>query len=62
MSFNPGITLLNVYHAMLLAYQQVIPVGASLTLQTGYTALLTQDWQNNGDVVMQGTSSLVWVH
>jgi hypothetical protein len=49
------------FRALVFEYQQVVPVGTSVTVPSGNTILLAQDWQNNGHVVLQGTSRIVWV-
>jgi hypothetical protein len=47
--------------ALLFEFRQTVPSTESLTILTGNTVLLVQDWTQNGHVVLQGTARLVWV-
>ncbi len=49
------------FRAQLFEYQQAVPAGKSITVPSGNTILLAQDFTNNGHIALQGTSRMVWV-
>jgi hypothetical protein len=56
-----GATYTN-FRALISEYQQNVPAAASVTVPTGSTILVAQDFANNGHIALQGTARLVWVY
>lgn len=59
---TPNTSVYTDFRAAMLEYQQSLPAATSITVPTGNTVIIAQDFTNNGHVAFQGTSRMVWVY